>query len=91
MTTFEVMSSLGVHLSRHPFVLTVGIAILLRIAIRRGILRTVARRLMLYGCAAAAVVALVTYVAVVVFYATGPQYFDAAEPTMTAVCHLRCP
>lgn len=84
MTVFELMSTLALHLSRHPLALTVGIAILLRIGMGPGAPATL-RRALLRGYATAGVAGLLTYGVVVVFYAAGPQYFDAAEPTITAI------
>lgn len=84
MTLFELMSTLAVHLSRHPLILTVGMAILLRIAMGSSARRHTARALLL-GYGAAGIGGLLAYGSVVVFYATDPQYFDAAEPTITAI------
>lgn len=78
----EFLSSLAIHLSRHPFVLTVVIAAAAGLA---GAWSLKTTRALVTALVVVSGTALVAYVAAVVFYAASPQYFDAAEPTMTAV------
>jgi hypothetical protein len=85
MTLFELASALAVHLSRHPFALTLGIGILLRLCHGRGARPHASAGRLLQAYTVAGIAGLLAYVGVIVFYATGPQYFDAAEPTMAAI------
>lgn len=85
---FDSFGTFVLHLARHPLLLMIAVVALMRAmgrANRRetepGWLPCVAGG----GITAAGVLGLATYVAVVVFYTRGPQYFDAAEPTMSAV------
>ena len=82
------MEAFRIHLAGHPLLLTLvllsalGIA---RLVLRRLGVRDLSNTLAGAGLLFVSVLALVAYVALVIFYATDPHYFDAAEPTMTAV------
>jgi hypothetical protein len=85
---FDSFGIAAFHLSRHPLLLMIAVVAMLRVMGRAGRRETQPGWLTsLAGCAltVTAVLGLATYVAVVVFYARGPQYFDAAEPTISAV------
>jgi hypothetical protein len=82
----ETLTTLAPHLARHPLLLTVAAAAVLCVV-------TAGLRVTAAGSAAlaarsvtlAAILALPAYAGVVIFYVQGPEYFDAAEPTMAAV------
>ena len=85
---FDSFGTFALHLARHPLLLTIAAFALLRAAWTArdggmdgaGLTSAAARCTIVAG-----VLGLVAYVAVVIFYMQGQQYFDAAEPTMTAV------
>jgi hypothetical protein len=84
----EMVELFRMHLGSRPFWLTLALLVLL-LLIRRATTRamsdmwwsTVASRLL----AGAALLGLVSYFAILIFYVTDPHYFDNAEPTITAV------
>ncbi len=79
-----MLAAFRIHLAGHPLVLTLASLaaawLVCRVASR-------GRRLTWTGPALSIIsaAALVVYAGVVVFYATDPHYFDAAEPTVTAI------
>ena len=82
------MTAFRIHLAGHPLLLTIALAAtlgLVRLAARRFLKREFSWTRAGTGLVVISVVSLITYVGVVVYYATDPHYFDAAEPTMTAV------
>lgn len=82
------MAAFRIHLAGHPLLLTLAVLLALgiaRLAWRRIVTREFNWTFSGHALILTSLVALVTYVAVVIFYATDPHYFDAAEPTMTAV------
>jgi len=82
------MAAFRIHLAGHPLFLTIALLAVLalaRLVARRFVTREFNWRPAGTGLIVISVAALVTYLGVVVYYATDPHYFDAAEPTMTAV------
>jgi hypothetical protein len=82
------MAAFRIHLAGHPLLLTFAVLAALgvaRLLWRQFVKRQFGGSAMGTGLSALSLVTLVTYVGLVVFYATDPHYFDAAEPTMTAV------
>ena len=80
------MAAFRIHLAGHPLLLTVAVLAVLWL-VRRIAGRSAAREWhsIWPGLSVLSLAALAFYVGVVVYYATDPHYFDAAEPTMTAV------
>ena len=82
------MAAFRIHLAGHPLLLTFAVLLALgvaRLMWRQFVKRQVSGSAIGTGLSGLSLLALVTYVGLVVFYATDPHYFDAAEPTMTAV------
>jgi hypothetical protein len=82
------MAAFRIHLAGHPLLLTFAVLAALglaRLASRRLVTRDFSGKPIGTGLIALSLLSLVAYVALVVYYATDPHYFDAAEPTMTAV------
>jgi hypothetical protein len=82
------MAAFRIHLAGHPLLLTLALLFALgaaRFLWRRWVTRKPTRTHFGFGVLFVSLIAIVTYVALVIFYATDPHYFDAAEPTMTAV------
>src|SRR5688572_25792519 len=82
------MAAFRIHLAGHPLLLTFTLMAALGVA--RLVLRQFGRRdfggtAIGTGLIGLSLLTLIAYVGLVVFYATDPHYFDAAEPTMTAV------
>ena len=82
------MAAFRIHLAGHPLLLTLALLAVLWLAER--IVRAIAGRELAWSAIARALcilslAALTTYAGVVVYYAADPHYFDAAEPTVTAV------
>ena len=82
------MATFRIHLAGHPLLLTLALLAALWL-VRRIAGGSAAREWRWHSIgltlSALSLAALATYVGVVIFYATDPHYFDAAEPTMTAV------
>ena len=82
------MAAFRIHLAGHPLLLTLAVLSalgLIRFVVRRLITRELGWTLPRTALLLVSLLSLAAYAALVIFYATDPHYFDAAEPTMTAV------
>jgi hypothetical protein len=81
----DLLESFRIHAAGRPFLLALGFAILLGLLARRLGPGGAAPARIGAAIAGIAVIAIPSYVASVVWYASDDHYFDAAEPTMTIV------
>jgi hypothetical protein len=82
------MEAFRIHLAGHPLVLTLallGVLGLGRLVWRRVVTRQANRTPSGAALLVVSLLSVVAYAALVIFYSIDPHYFDAAEPTMTAV------
>jgi len=82
------MEAFRIHLAGHPLLLTFALLTVLGLAwlvLRRLVTREFSWTPVGIGLIVISVLALASYAGLVFYYATDPHYFDAAEPTMTAV------
>ena len=83
---FELLDSFRIRFAGRPFLLCLALAAGAWLVIRQtphG--RWISSRTLERTLAVISVLALISYFAIVVVYARDEHYFDAAEPTMTAV------
>jgi hypothetical protein len=81
----DLLEIFRIRFAGRPLLLCLAIALTTWVVVRRRPLGKAARSQLAWAPAAAGAIALATYAAIAIGYASDDHYFDAAEPTITAV------